>query len=125
MEMTNKEIYECLEVLERGFVPSSPDHLKALLYLFYCDCTIFQGQDHDFTDKLLRLVEQCNISEANEPTMCGPQGCDCGPRPNEPQPPMPETLQTFGRAVNFMQLGVRRLFFDQKPDSNMNITYYR
>lgn len=73
-----EELKQYLDAVEHQFNPSDPLMLQAVLYLFYSNYTILHNEDEIFTNKLLRLVEQCNCSQANlEQTCC--------PMPEEPR----------------------------------------
>lgn len=68
IERQREELRQYLDAVEQQFNPSDPLTLQAVLYLFYSNYTVMQNTDEIFTDKLLRLVEQCNQPKEMEQT---------------------------------------------------------
>ncbi len=65
MEQNNcqhQEIFDFLSFLEQNFCNKDILNMQALLYLYYYDTTVFQHQNKDFTERLNKLVELCNLS---------------------------------------------------------------
>jgi hypothetical protein len=53
----NQEIFvDTLERLESNFNPNDANHLKLLIFLFYCECT--EITEEEYLLRLLKLVEK-------------------------------------------------------------------
>lgn len=115
----NSEMIQYLNLLEEGFNPSSMEDLYALLYLIYYDYEYAKFSDPIFSRNLMNLVEQCKIAGCQTPH---PQGdiCNCPPpinngqfqdncNQNQNMGPIPHYERS---ALDFVQFGVQRLFYD-------------
>lgn len=125
IENQKEELRQYLDVVEQQFNPSDPLTLQAVLYLFYSNYTVMQNTDEIFTNKLLKLVEQCNQPKEVEQTESLKNNGCCN-RNAEPvfQGPMREDPR-IGHVTNpyiyrdpvstCVPVQVRRMFLQQGP----------
>lgn len=123
IENQKEELRQYLDAVEQQFNPSDPLTLQAVLYLFYSNYTVMQNSDEIFTNKLLKLVEQCNNQPQEAIALEGNACCnrDCGP---DYRGPMREDPR-IGHVTNpYIQrdpvstcvpVQVRRMFLNQGP----------
>lgn len=122
-----QDLIEYLDILEQSFNPEDKLSLQALVFLFYCNYSIMNNEDAIFTEKLLALVEKCNLAMNDMqpqpiqecptclpcefvPPLPGPQR-EGGPRLWAHDPyDMPRDLRT-----ELVAAGARALFFQGAP----------
>ena len=112
----NVEMIQYLNLLEEGFNPSSLEDLHALLFLIYYDYKYANFSDPIFSQNLMRLIEQCKIGDPQAAQLQN-NGCNCPPIDNgcgcENMRDMPSgPLHYEKSALDFVQFGVQRLFYD-------------
>jgi hypothetical protein len=65
--MIKQEIYEALEFLETiKDTQKDSDYWKAVAYLYYSDDNILNHEDKDFTNRLIKLINDTNNQSSTE-----------------------------------------------------------